>query len=385
MRLGLVILLGAWSAGFSFAALPPILPVSELTPGMRGKTLTVMQGTEIVELETEILGVWKNALAPGKDLIVARLVDEKTKLTGAVHGMSGSPLYIDGKLVGALSRRLGMFEKDGHCGFTPIEDMLDVGKRMAADDDLKPFPWSAGQDGTLTPQVKPAGDYLALPLSISGWNERLRELLEPLFPADGLFVPLAGGGAAAGAVEGAPIAPGSPLAVVLMSGDIDVAGTGTVTAVDDDEVLAFGHPMLGVGAVEFPFARAEIISTLPSYYYPHKISNTGQLAGTLKQDRLSAVAGNLGKLPALAAYEIQRKHNGERRPTWRGQMVKDYRLAPMLVLILAAVALDGGQDYSYHATLRLKGEIVFEGLPPVKLDGIYSGRRYQALFDIVEP
>jgi hypothetical protein len=316
-------------------------------------------------------------------------VDEKTRLTGAVHGMSGSPLYIDGKLVGALSRRLGGFEKDGHCGFTPIEDMLDVGKRKAADDDINPFPWPAGKARMSRLSGQGMSGYLALPLSISGWNERLRELLEPLFPSDGLLVPVAGGANGhAGGVEGAPIAPGAPLAVVLMSGDIDVAGTGTVTAVDGDAVLAFGHPLLGVGAVDFPFAQAEIISTLPSYQYPHKISNTGRLVGTLRQDRLSAVAGDLGKLPSLAAYEIELTHNGERRPSLRGRMVKDYRLAPSLVLMLAASALDGGQDYSFNSTLRMKGEIAFDGLPPVRLDGIYSGRgraRSQALIDVVMP
>jgi hypothetical protein len=377
-------------AGYSFAAMPPILPVSELKPGMHGKTLTVMQGTQIVELDTEILGVQKNAFGPGKDLIIGRLIDEKTKLTEAVHGMSGSPLYIDGKLVGALSRRLGSFEKDGHCGFTPIEDMIDVGRRSdAANEGGNPFPLVATKDGALVPQLHQDGQagFLSLPLAISGWGDRMQRLLAPMFPKDGLFMPVAGGSGGNG-VTGAPIAPGAPFAVVLIAGDINVAGTGTVTAVDGDQVLAFGHPMLGIGSVEFPFAQAEIISVLPSYMMPYKLSNTGKLAGTLKQDRLSAVAGELGKLPKMAPYEIILRHNGEKRPTVSGELVTDYRLGPMLISILTAEALDGGQDDSSNLTMRLKGEITFSGLPPVKLDGIYSGgaaAKFSAMFDLVRP
>ncbi|MDR0532676.1 MAG: hypothetical protein LBH01_01845 [Verrucomicrobiales bacterium] len=386
----LLIILCSLSAGRSFAAFPPLFPVEELKPGMHGKTLTVMQGTQIVELDTEILGVQHNAFGPGKDLIIAKLVDEKTKLTEAVHGMSGSPLYIDGKLVGALSRRLGSFEKDGHCGFTPIKDMIDVGERKdAADDDNNPFPLTTTTDGLLVPQarVDNRGGFLSLPLAISGWNEQMQQLLAPLFPKDGLFMPVAGG-SSSGSVEGAAIAPGSPLAVVLISGDINAAGTGTVTAMDGDKVLAFGHPMFGVGSVEFPFAQAEIISVLPSYEYPYKLSNTGKIVGTLKQDRLSAVAGKLGVVPKLASYEIDFTHNGEQRPPARGQMATDYRVVPLLLSILMSEALEGGQDYSYKVTLRLNGEITFSGLPPVKLDGVYSGgtsARMSALFEQLRP
>ncbi|MCX6906636.1 MAG: hypothetical protein NTY01_01195, partial [Verrucomicrobia bacterium] len=126
---GIVALLGTALDGAGQA--PPqdtIFPLSRVQAGMRGKAYTVMQGAEVVPLDVEIYGVLHDFIGPKKDLIVGKLVDERTKLTGAVHGMSGSPLYIEGKVAGALSYRLTQFEKEGWCGFTPIADMIEAGE-----------------------------------------------------------------------------------------------------------------------------------------------------------------------------------------------------------------------------------------------------------------
>jgi hypothetical protein len=374
------------------AALPELFPVEQLKPGLRGQTYTVLQGTEVVPLETEILGVLANGLGPGKDLIIGKLVDEKSRLTGAVHGMSGSPLYIEGKLVGALSRRLVLFEKDGHCGFTPIRDMLDVAQRKKGGSEPDHWPmafsrlWNQSGSPAL-PRIKPdMGQHLSIPLSVSGWTEGMLASLSPLFSSMPGVTLVAGSVGSSGVARAKkiPIQPGSALAVVLIDGDIRAGGTGTTTTVDGNQVTAFGHSMIGLGPTELPLAGAEIITTMPSYLVPHKISNMGVVSGTIWQDRLSAVAGEVGRVPAMAQYEISRRHQNENRPSYQGRFVKNDYLAPRVLSILMATALLDEQDFSTEATLKLSGEIHFKGLPKLRLKGLYSGdvgQRITALMD----
>jgi hypothetical protein len=384
------------------AALPELFPVDQLRPGLRGQTLTVMQGIEIVSLETEVLGVLKNGLGPGKDLIIGKLVDEKSNLTGAVHGMSGSPLYIDGKLVGALSRRLMQFEKDGHCGFTPIRDMLDVQSRGRGrnDPDKGPSPfWGFGSvpgrdvasslmDSRLV--IKPdTGQWLAVPFSMTGWSESMLSALRPIFSQMAGFLPVAAGsGEHSGTSKKIEIRPGSALSVLLIDGDIRAGGTGTATTVDGNQVTAFGHPMMGIGPTELPLAGAEIITTMPSYSVPHKIANIGPAAGTIWQDRLSAISGEVGRLPEMARYEIRRQHEKQARPCMKGTFVKEEWLAPQLLMMLMAQSVMEEQDFSREATVRMAGEIRFKGLPSLTIKGLYSGgqeQRVSALMDQMIP
>jgi hypothetical protein len=374
-------------AGSDLPAQPEILPVAQLRPGMHGLTYTVMQGNEIVPLQTEILGVAKNASGPGLDLIIGRLIDEKTRLTGAVHGMSGSPLYIDGKLVGALSQRIATFEKDGHCGFTPIADMLKVER-------LVDIPPQARQqsEGLPPPLMNFTGllpknmsatesDFspLAVPISVSGvrpdifsrWLARCglgREML--------LTVP--GGGSmsadSAGAINHAiDIQPGSPLAAVFMSGDISVAGTGTCTWRKDNRILAFGHPMFGFGKSELPMAGAEIVTTVPSYERPYKLSNTSPIIGTIFQDRVSAIAGILGDIPPLATYLIERTHEGQKLPDLKGTFAPHPVLTPVLIGTAMESALSDSLEMARTLSVHMTGELTFVNHPALRLDGIFSG------------
>jgi len=380
------------------AEMAELFPIEDIKPNMRGKTYTVMQGTEIVPLETEVLGVLKNGLGPGKDLIIGRLLDEKTKLTGAVHGMSGSPLYINGKLVGALSRRLMNFEKDGHCGFTPIRDMLDVQNRGRGKKEDKvgasPFLafWPQGAtSGFISAALssKPdSGHWLTVPLSMSGWSEGMLNSMQPLFKGLTGFMPLATTSGAGVTSKSIKIEPGSALSVLLIDGDLRAGGTGTATTVDGNKVTAFGHPMMGMGPTSLPMASAEIITTLPSYSVPHKIANIGQACGTIWQDRLSAIAGELGPTPVMASYEVKRKHDNNVRPTLKGTFVKEEWVAPQLMAMLMARAIMDEQDFSEDATIRLNGEIKFKGLPSYQIRGLYSGasdQRMQSLFDQLNP
>jgi hypothetical protein len=401
---------------FSGAAEPQIpdklipYPVVDLKPGQKGTTFTVLQGDAVVGLETEIKGVVKNGLGPGFDLIIGQLKDPRTELCGAVHGMSGSPLFIDGKLVGALSRRLILFEKDGQCGFTPIGDMIDVARRKSqplfAGRPAMPV-WN-GQAAALD-QVLPlaAGTlrepstHLGLPLVITGWQDQYTPFLEPYLKKLGPFVPVAGGTStgmsfSSLAVEGsaaktaAPrLGPGSALAGALTTGDLAIAATGTTTWATDKDFIGFGHPFVGLGSVEIPATTADIITVMPSYYMPHKISNVGRVVGTIRQDRLSAVAGVVDGGPRMATYAIRRTHQGEARPELKGALVRDPLLSPLAVMILTATALGNEQDASRDSTIDWQGRLVFKGQDrALEFGGIYSGDQnasMQAVFALVQP
>lgn len=331
-----------------------VFPLEELKPGMRGKTLTVLKGTEIAEMETEIVGVIEDRIAPGKHLIVGRLLDERVQLSGAVHGMSGSPLLIDGKLVGALSRRLGMFEKDTQCGFTPAADMLEVWGMMER----------AGQRGDEDSGAGAviAGDETLLLLPVaSGLPEGPRlEFARWMFRGTGLLLQ-AGGGVAPGRDRpGAPLAPGAPVAAALATGELGMAGTGTLTWREGDKILAFGHPMLGLGSTGLPMCEAEIVTIIPSYAMPYKISNMRRQVGLVREDRLSAIAGVVGEMGDLPGYDIVVVFDGV-ESRFRGSYFDHKDLTPMLTATLMLRALSAREDLPTQMTFRAEGAVGFSG------------------------
>jgi hypothetical protein len=385
-----LLLLGA---GMLDAQPVPVFPLERLEPGMQGITRTVLQGTKIEDIKTEILGVQKSALGPGRDLIIGRLIDPRTEKTGAVHGMSGSPLYIEGKLVGALSRRISIFEKDGHCGFTPASDMFDVERRKGTE---APVPWESGRwlsrsdwkDMGFASAFPAFGQLLAIPVPVRGWGGETARILGPIFDAIPGFVPVASSSGGGGTGKKLPLENGSPLAVLLADGDLSIAGTGTLTWTDGKRFMAFGHPMMGLGTTRLPVAGAEIITTIPSYYMPHKLANAGGPVGTMTQDRLSAISGTFLDPPAMVPYQIKRKHNDEPRPDLSGGMAAHPLLTPMLVALLMRNCLMDEQDVSEDFTLRISGSVRLKGLPPMVLDGLYSGpdgQRMEALFEQIFP
>jgi hypothetical protein len=364
----------------------PILPLDEIRPGMRGQSLTVMKGTEILAIETEILGVRRDGMAPGKHMIIGRLIDKRTEVTGAVHGMSGSPLMIDGKLAGALSRRIALFEKDGHCGFTPIEDMLDVAARSSAPR-ARMLPGLAGPGWTGNEVVE--GGWIGLPLAVEGLPQRVldrvRGMLGPLSRFDLRAAPGLAGSPGSAAGRRFPLQPGSAVAAVLTDGDINLGATGTLTWRDGDRILGFGHPMLGLGTVSMPLASAEIITTVPSYQMPYKMSNLGEIEGTLEQDRLSAIYGRVGPLPAMGDYRIVRRHNGGARQELKGRFALDRNVTPSLLSLLALRGAYNAEDANAEMTLAVKGEVRFRDLPPLRIDAYASGAEEEVLAGVLEP
>ncbi len=372
----------------------PLYPKEDLRPGMIGETYTVLQGNEIVPVKTIILGVHKGALGPGLDLIICKLDDPKTSLTEAVHGMSGSPLYIDGKLVGALSHRIATFEKDGHCGFTPIQDMLLVRDLMDARSLSPSQPPAPGLPDQLPLSTESAIDSsfqpLDSPIFVSGISPKLfRKFLQRIHPdsaAESQLVVDAGGVSAPPtdptAPDAATVKAGSPIALLFMSGDIHMGGTGTCTWREGDKVLAFGHPMEETGSCAFPMAEATVITTIPSYEYPYKLSNVGPIVGTIFQDRASAIAGVIGKLPEMATYEVTRTSNNQPEATLKGQFITDPNRLFELTGSALLAGLEQSEQNTQKNTLSVTGQLVLANHPPLNLTGFYSGQGGEPILDL---
>jgi len=342
-----------------------ILPVEDIRQGMEGEVRTVFQGTTIESFTVRVTGILNNGLGPGKDLIICQLTDPRVQAGGAVAGMSGSPLYIGGKLAGALSYQLQRFETVRFAGFTPIRDMLEVGLIPPS---LEPLPLqrSAAAD---VDEITPLQPLFAL----SGISPSIAEMFRPQLEACGLsFVALGGNsqGAAVNAV--ASFEPGSAVAVALATGDISLAATGTVSMVDGNRLLAFGHPLLSLGDVDLPMATSEIVTILPSQLSSFKVSNTGPVVGTINQDRLSAVYGEVGRTPAMIPIHVEVTAPAGRR-TLDFSVIKHELLAPQLATLGVAQGVIGWNAAGIANGYRLNVEILFPGHEALQRNAIFAG------------
>jgi hypothetical protein len=282
---GMVAVAGA--AGWVAAGMPPaapavtkFFPLAEVKRGQRGVAYTVFEGVTPEPMEVEILGLLKDALGPGQDMILARLHGVKPEYTGVVAGMSGSPVYIDGRLAGALSYRIGQFSKEPIAGITPIDSMLQVRDGGEGYAGVKA---SAGPDGQMQP--------METPLVFGGFSQETVERFGDRFRAMGL-TPVAGlGGADETAPQPEPLVPGSAVSAVLVRGDLSMAGTCTVTYVDPTRLLACGHPFTQFGPVAMPMTKATVLASLASPLNAFKIINTTETVGAFTEDRASAILG----------------------------------------------------------------------------------------------
>ena len=352
-------------------------PLKDVRPGMRGTGRTVFAGNQIDEFQVEILGVMDNA-GPKQSLILARLSGGPLEHTGVLEGMSGSPVYIDGKLVGAVAMAFP-FAKDPIAGIRPIEDMV----RSSAGGAAAPAQRAALGDGDILhlfrkPMPAMAGDgrmvNIATPLSFAGFSRETLESFGPQLRSLGLEPRqgVAGGGnVAPGIGNPADLKPGSMISVQLMSGDLSVGADGTLTYIDGNRMYAFGHSFLGVGATALPFARAEVIALLPTLNASFKVSSAKEWMGGITQDRDTAVSGELGKLPAMTPMSISVTRDGRAIETYHTRMVNDPLLSPLLIQMAVASAIDATERTAGAASVRITGEIQFQnGLAPVRISNI---------------
>ena len=343
--------------------------VNEIRPGMVGIGRTVFEGTRVEEFTARIIGVLENAIGTRRNLILAKLEGGPLANTGVIAGMSGSPVYIDGKLIGAVSYALGSFSKEPIAGITPIAEMTDA----ASFNDARPTGARVHVDFPLTrdslttafrkalswnrPFADRAGDAQfvgagSFPVSTGVGSEQLGTLLRPIATPlvmsgfepdvadtfggalrDQGFLPM--GSAAAGPRAGempydGPLKPGDAIGVMFVNGDLELGGTGTVTHIDGTHVYAFGHPMYNLGPTEFPMTRAYVYTVLPSLFSSMKLSSTGEIIGTFTQDRATAIAGRLGAGPHMIPVTVTLESERAPTHTFHFDVVNDQLFLPLM-------------------------------------------------------
>jgi hypothetical protein len=384
----------------------PTMPVDEVRPGMVGIGRTVFHGSTIEEFKVHVLGVLKNVVGPRRDLILARLEGGPLERTGVIAGMSGSPVYIDGRMVGAVSYSLGQFSKEPIAGITPIAEMTDAtalaanapGTRPVAMTwpptpevlfsiwarDLgrtRPFAADASQtllsgDPSLSPRLATLLHPITVPLATSGFEPGVLSSLAPTLAERGL-VPVSATATAAPQQSAArtaaitvPLRPGDAMGVALMTGDFMLGATGTVTHIDGDRIYGFGHPMYNLGPTQFPLTRADVQVILPSLLASSKLASFGEIVGTVQQDRATAVAGRLGSPPGMIPMSITLNSDRTPQRSFNVQVVKDVTFTPLLTYLAIANVLTGYEraagpaSYTVRgtATIREYGEIAFEDI-----------------------
>jgi hypothetical protein len=362
----------------------PVLPLSELHPGMKGEVWTVFRGTESEPFAVQVTGVLQNALGPGKSLILCELTDPRVQPMGAVAGMSGSPLYIDGKIVGVLSYQIQRFETVRYAGFTPIADMLEVSALPAsapAPAATLPIPVKSGpraRDDRAAPRAS-GGDFQPFRpvFSFGGISPQVAEVMAPQFEALGLSATTLGGnlGSAAAEMPNAPapnLKPGGVVAAALAVGDVTMAASGTVSHIDGAHVLAFGHPLMTLGATEVPMAEAEIVTILPSSLNSIKVANTGRVIGTFSQDRLSAIYGEVGRMPHLVPVEISLPSRLNRQ-SLHFAVIQHEMLLPAIAATGLTQAVLGSNEAGLTRGFRLRATVEYAGREPVEFSRLYPG------------
>ena len=388
----------------AITAAEAIMTLADVKPGQIGKIRTVFKGTEVEEFQCEVLGILKNSIGPGKDMIMIKLRGDKPEFTGVVAGMSGSPVYIDGKLVGALAYRWGIFTKEPIAGVTPIEDMLEVGNygtdskpRRASverfnpsstevtDDLLYSRLWQETQESEAATQASAASPSMMAPIStplvFSGFDRRLFDRFAGFFRKNN-FVPTMGGGTSGDVKQDTPFEPGAAVSCVLMSGDMSIAGTGTLTYRAGDRVLGFGHPMFQSGEADIPMAKAKIVLTLSSSYASFKLAEPTEIVGSIKQDRLTAIMGKVGSMARMIPVSVEVNPARGKKKTFNFQMFEEPFFTPLLLNIATVNTLLGGMDYESSQTITLNGQIEIDGHPSVNVNDAMASEDTDAVFPL---
>jgi len=383
------------TASLGAADTPPIMPLDQVKPGMTGYARTIFAGDQVENFDLVVIGILPNLIGPKQSIILVQLKGPKVEHTGVVAGMSGSPVYIDGKLVGALSLKFGMFVKEPLGGVTPIQDMLSLptqnappratttadGNSVPADQNFQMAAAENPGNGNLHFPVPaewaraanlPGGSFLEpidTPLVFSGFNPSTVRQYSADWAAYGMVA--TPGGTAAPEPDDANVQPGEMVSMVLVQGDLSLNAACTVTAVIEDRVYVCGHPFLGIGATSMPMARGRVLTTLASDFDSTKIVNAGGVIGTVTQDRLTAVMGKLGSAPAMIPIDLsfttpagQKKYNI--------QMISDPKLTPLLVGLVSFNGLTQNTTYGEGTTLRLSGNIQIHGHSSVNLDNMFA-------------
>jgi hypothetical protein len=384
-RIVLLAILFALVAPALFAADPEIFPLSQVKPGMRGEALTIFAGDQIEKFDLVVIGVMPNFLGPKESIILVQLLGPKVEHTGVVAGMSGSPVYFEGKLAGALSLKLGIFAKEPLAGVTPIENMLSLPKGQLPGTMLAEASYGAsGAEEVSTAQRfdmppdwtsrlgVPGGSFLKpidTPLVFSGFSAAaIRQYAGELA---GFGMAATQGGTTDARPDDRDIKPGDMVSAVLMEGDLSLDASCTVTMIVDGRVYVCGHPLFGFGQVQMPMARGRVLTTLSSDLDSTKIVNVGGTIGAFDQDRVTAVVGHLGAAPGLIPIDMTVvTPAGDQHRAFR--MISNPKISPILMGIAALNGLVQNSVYGEGTTLRLTGAIDITGHSSVTLENLFA-------------
>ena len=391
------------------------LALDEVRPGMVGVGRTVFQGTELEDFKVHVLGVMRNVIGPKRSLILARLEGGPLAKTGVIAGMSGSPVYVDGRLMGAVSYALGQFSTEPIAGITPIAEMLDATMMGAPARAARPvsidFPISPSQLleiwardlGRSQPFVADRSQALvvsgaaadltrvsamlrpiAVPMIASGFDASVMEPLSPVLSAAGFVTMTASASESRSsspsqtrvtATDDRPLRPGDAVGVGLLTGDFELGATGTVTHIDGDRVYAFGHPLYNLGPTQFPMTRAVVQVVLPSLMSSSKLASFGDVIGTVQQDRATAIAGRLGPAPSLIPVTITL--NSDRAPskTFNFGVVRDFTFTPLLTYLSVANVLTSYERGAGPASYAIRGSASIKSQGDLSFEDIFTGEQ----------
>jgi SpoIVB peptidase S55 len=359
------------------------IPVSKIHTGMRGVAYTVFEGTKPEPMDVEVLGILKNANGPKGDIILVRLGGKKAEYTGVVAGMSGSPVYFDGKLAGALAFRIGEFSKEPIAGVTPIDEMLEINAL-----DRRPETTPASATGAVNAASKTSGPGLAsfpagatqayanylkpieTPLVFTGFSQDAIQRFAPQFAAAGI-IPVTGAGSVSDIKQPEPLEPGSAVSAILVRGDMDIAATCTVTYMDAQHLLACGHPLMQFGMVDLPMTKAQVLATLPSPLNAFKIVNATEPVGAFVQDRHTGIMGEFGKEPEMIPVTLNIR-GGPTSKQFHYEILNNAQLSPVAMMATVFNALHGLNEYGEDTTYRMEGRISVKGYPEVGLENMFA-------------
>src|SRR5690348_3224105 len=410
--LALTILLAAFSSlalAQTTPKAPDVFPLEDLRPGMKGTARTVFGGSETQEFGVEVLGVLPGFPGPRQSAIIARLSGSNVEKTGVFAGMSGSPVYIDGKIVGAIAFSFP-FSKEPIAGITPIKQMVDLFNKgsenlkpkeprpvsfaQLAAVDWKPnlpkpavsgapllAPVSAGSP--LMPLIGQQMTPIATPLVFSGISQESLAAFAPQLAASGML-PVSGvGGAAAitplAEVTGNTFSPGSSISVELVRGDYSLAAAGTVTLRDGDRIYAFGHPFLSLGASDMPMSEGSVVTVISNMNNSFKLAVPGRMVGAISQDRASGIFGLLGQTPKMIPVKVNLHTSRDRTETFSYEIANDSFLTPLLLNITLFNTITSSERTLGDSTISVEGEIRVKGQEAIKIDRRFSAANNSAL------
>ncbi len=382
-----------------------LMPLSELKEGMRGTAKTVFRGSEPEEFNVEILGVVPGGIGPNQDMIVGRLSGGNAERTSVFAGMSGSPVYINGKLVGAISYSFP-FSKEPICGITPIEQMIEIfeqneiSRPAAAEPRAISFSELAstslpfdhgterGPSGAVVASSPNSGlaavagqsfQPIATPLTFSGFSQQTLDFFAPQLMSAGLLPVNAAGGAS----RIAPMKPadettlvgGDSVSMHLTRGDFSLAAAGTVTFRDGEKVYAFGHPFLSLGSSDLPMSESSVVTVIPNINNSFKLAVPSSMVGSMTQDRATGVFGKLGVAPKMIPVKIELVTSRGRKETLNFEVAKDDTLTPLLLNMAVYNSIIANERGIGDSTITLSGKVAVKGQPPIKLNRRFAGQQ----------